>query len=113
MIKHKVVLVAFPFDDLSTTKVRPAVCLTDPIGLHHHIVLAFITSRTPSAPLTTDLIIDAQHPAFISTGLRTTSTLQLHRLMTASATLIRREIGILPPAMQAQVNERLRKLFEL
>ncbi|HXU31960.1 MAG TPA: type II toxin-antitoxin system PemK/MazF family toxin, partial [Thermoanaerobaculia bacterium] len=29
--KHKVVLVPFPFDDLSSTKVRPAVCLTEPI----------------------------------------------------------------------------------
>jgi len=31
MTKGKVVLVPFPFDDLSATKVRPAVCLTNPI----------------------------------------------------------------------------------
>jgi len=31
MTKGKVVLVPFPFDDLSATKVRPAVCLTGPI----------------------------------------------------------------------------------
>ncbi len=30
MNKGKVVLVPFPFDDLSSTKVRPAVCLTEP-----------------------------------------------------------------------------------
>ena len=30
MTKGKVVLVPFPFDDLSTSKVRPAVCLTNP-----------------------------------------------------------------------------------
>jgi hypothetical protein len=43
MMKGKVVLVPFPFDDLSTTKVRPAVCLirsrqsTSPCyyGLYH------------------------------------------------------------------------------
>jgi hypothetical protein len=33
-MKYKVVLVPFPFDDLSSSKVRPAVCLTDPIGPH-------------------------------------------------------------------------------
>jgi len=33
-MKHKVVLVPFPFDDLSNTKVRPAVCLTEPVGEH-------------------------------------------------------------------------------
>jgi mRNA interferase MazF len=37
-MKHKVVLVPFPFDDLSSTKVRPAVCLTEPVGQHKHVV---------------------------------------------------------------------------
>lgn len=32
MTKGKVVLVPFPFDDLMMAKVRPAVCLTEPIG---------------------------------------------------------------------------------
>lgn len=45
MTKGKVVLLPFPFDDLSATKVRPVVCLTDPIGPHHHVIVAFITSR--------------------------------------------------------------------
>jgi mRNA interferase MazF len=30
----RVVLIPFPFDDLSGAKVRPAVCLTEPIGPH-------------------------------------------------------------------------------
>lgn len=30
MTKGKVVLVPFPFDDLTADKVRPALCLTDP-----------------------------------------------------------------------------------
>jgi mRNA interferase MazF len=47
MTKGKVVLVPFPFDDLSTTKVRPAVCLTHPIGPYRHVILAFITSQIP------------------------------------------------------------------
>ena len=55
-MKHKVVLVPFPFDDLSSTKVRPAVCLTESIGEHKHVVLAFITSRVPDEPLSTDLV---------------------------------------------------------
>ena len=47
MVKGKVVLVLFPFDDLTSAKLRPAVCLTDPIGSHRHVVLAFITSQIP------------------------------------------------------------------
>jgi len=113
MTKHKVVLVPFPFDDLSSTKVRPAVCLTDPIGAHRHVVLAFITSRVTDAPLPTDLVLDGNAPDFSSTGLRVSSTLQLHRLMTATTSLIRRELGQLPPGMRADLEVRLRKLFGL
>lgn len=113
MMRHKVVLVPFPFDDLSSSKVRPAVCLTDPIGPHNHIILAFITSRVPDSPLETDLVIDSSNSGFASTGLRVSSTLQLHRLMTITQTLLQRELGALPPEMQTQVNERLCKLFNL
>ena len=48
MIKGKITLVPFPFDDLSSAKVRPAVCLTEEIGPHHQVIIAFITSQVPS-----------------------------------------------------------------
>ncbi|GAB6286894.1 MAG: hypothetical protein STSR0009_30970 [Methanoregula sp.] len=113
MTKHKVVLILFPFDDLSSTKVRPAVCFTDPIGPHDHIILAFITSRIPANPIKTDLVIDSSNPDFALTGLRVSSTLQLHRLMTVTKSMLQRELGTLSPAMQVQVHERLHKLFDL
>ncbi|MCZ7571804.1 MAG: type II toxin-antitoxin system PemK/MazF family toxin [Ardenticatenaceae bacterium] len=113
MTKYKVVLVPFPFDDLSSSKVRPAVCLTDPIGLYRHVILAFITSRVPATPLTTDLVLDASGSDFSATGLRVSSTLQVHRLMTATTALIRRELGQLSPRMQDEVDKRLRTLFDL
>ena len=76
-------------------------------------ILAFVTSRIPAGPLKTDLVIDASDADFASTGLRVSSTLQLHRLMTVTRALLRRELGALSPSMQAQVHERLRELFEL
>ena len=113
MTKYKVVLVPFPFDDLSSSKVRPAVCLTDPIGPYRHVILAFITSRIASEPISTDLVLDSSDIDFATTGLRVSSTLQLHRLMTATTTLIKRELGQLFPNLQAETNHRLRKLFNL
>ncbi len=113
MTKYKVVLVPFPFDDLSSNKVRPAVCLTQPIGPHRHVILAFITSRVTTEPLTTDFVLDSSDPDFALTGLRVSSTLQVHRLMTATTALIRRELGQLSPKIQAEVDDRLRKLFDL
>jgi len=113
MTKHKVVLVRFPFDDLSSAKVRPAVCLTEPIGPHQHLIVAFVSSRIPASPLDTDLLIDSSDADFAATGLRVSSTLQLHRLMTVTRALLQRELGALSPVMQAQVQKRLRALFEL
>ena len=113
MTKFRVVLVPFPFDDLSSSKVRPAVCLTEPIGPYRHVVLAFITSSVSVESLETDIIFDSRDPEFASTGLRVSSTLRLHRLMTATTTLIRRELGQLSPLLQIQVSSRLRKLFGL
>lgn len=113
MTRHKVVLVPFPFDDLTSNKVRPAVCLTDPIGPHRHVVLAFITSRVPAQPLATDVIIDSSSTGFVATGLRVPSALQLHRLMTVTTSLIQRELGYLSLELQRQVVGRLLELFDL
>lgn len=113
MNRGKVVLVPFPFDDLSTAKVRPAVCLTDSIGLHRHVILAFISSQIPTDLLETDLVIDSKQAEFARTGLRMSSTLRLHRLMTVTTAFIRRELGELSPVMKAEVVDNLRKLFRL
>jgi len=113
MTRSKIVLVPFPFDDLSTDKVRPAVCLTDPIGPHRHVVLAFISSRIPTDLLETDLLLDTNQSDFATTGLRVSSTLRLHRLMTITTALIRRELGELSSRMQDEVVLKLRKLFSL
>jgi len=110
-MKGKVVLVPFPFDDLTTTKVRPAVCLTDPVGSHRHVILAFITSRTPVPILPTDIVLDPGQPDFAKTGLRVASTIRLHRLMTLSTTMIVRELGELPAATHQQVIAVLSRLF--
>jgi mRNA interferase MazF len=59
-----VVLVPFPFDDLSAAKLRPAVCLTEPIGPNRHVVVAFITSREMSDLLPTDIALPANPPGF-------------------------------------------------
>ncbi len=112
-MKYKIVLVPFPFDDLSSHKVRPAVCLTEPIGRHDHVILAFITSRTPAALIDSDLLLEASDPDFPATGLKISSTLQLHRLMTVTTGLMVRELGELSPRLQVEVIKRLKAMFGL
>lgn len=113
MTKGKIVLVPFPFDDLSATKVRPALCLTNSLGPHHHVILAFLTSTIPADLLDTDIVLGNSHPDFAATGLRAAATLRLHRLMTVSTSLILRQLGVLPASVEAQVSDKLARLFEL
>ena len=110
-MKGRVVLVPFPFDDLSSSKVRPAVCLTDPIGAHRHVVLAFISSQLPTLLLSTDVLLTSDQPDFATTGLRVSSVLRLHRLMTVTTAIIQRDLGQLSPRLQAEVSQRLYTLF--
>jgi mRNA interferase MazF len=113
MTKYKVVLVPFPFDDLSSNKVRPAVCLTEPIGQYQHVVLAFITSKVPEEPLETDILITSDDEDFGLSGLRVSSTLRLHRMMTATINIIQRELGQLSKTKQEIVKSKLKALFNL
>ncbi len=109
--RGKIVLVPFPFDDLSAAKVRPAVCLTEPVGWHRHVILAFITSRIPGDLTDTDIELDANAPDFAMTGLRVSPTLRLHRLMTVTTAVTVRELGVLPPGTLDDVSAKLRRLF--
>jgi len=112
-MKGNILLVSFPFDDLSSSKVRPAVCLTGSIGPHRHLVLAFITSQAPGNPVQSDIVIPETHPLFLKTGLRVTSTVRLHRLMTVSASIVRRDLGELPSDLVDEIDAKLRVLFSL
>ncbi len=94
-MKGKIVLIQFPFDDLSSSKVRPAYCLTNQIGGYQHIIFALITSRIPENPLHTDIILRPENPDFMMSGLRKSSAIRLDHLVTLRSSLIQRELGSL------------------
>ncbi|HZO30618.1 MAG TPA: type II toxin-antitoxin system PemK/MazF family toxin [Chloroflexota bacterium] len=112
-MRGRVVLILFPFDDLTGAKVRPAICLTDPITTYGHIVAAFVSSAIPTPLLATDLLLDPVDPDFGLTGLRVRSVVRLHRLATLTAAMVRRDLGDLSARHLADVDERLRLLFKL
>jgi mRNA interferase MazF len=113
MTKGRIVLIPFPFDDLTESKVRPAVCLTEPVGSHRHVILGFISSQVTADISSTDILLDPRSNDFIATGLRVASVLRLHRLVTVTMSLIRRDLGKLSPSWQEEVNKKLMLLFQL
>ncbi len=77
------------------------------------MVLAFITSVVPAQLEPTDLLVDPTIADFAGTGLRVRSVLRLHRLVTVPAKVIQRQLGVLTPNLQTEVQQRLRALFGL
>ncbi len=112
-MKNKIVLVPFPFDDLSQTKIRPALCLTGLISGYNHVVIAFITSQVDKANEKSDIKIHLTDSDFEKTGLKVDSAIRLHRLVTIPQQIILRELGILPSYMVENVRLNLKTLFEL
>lgn len=108
-MKYKIVLVPFPFDDFSATKVRPAACLTDKIGKYNHIVIAFISSQTPKEKSETDILLEPTE----ETGLKVKSFLRLHRLTTIPYELIKRQLGKIPKNKEQEIKFKLHQLFEI
>ncbi|TVQ00559.1 MAG: type II toxin-antitoxin system PemK/MazF family toxin [Balneolaceae bacterium] len=82
MVKHSIVLIPFPFDDFTSIKVRPALCLTTEIGKHNHIIIAFISSKIPDNQINSDIIIYKNPSDWEGTGLIVDSVIRLHKLVT-------------------------------
>jgi len=93
----EVVLVPFPFSDLSQSKVRPAVCLAD--AGRGDWVLCQITSR----PYGDSTAIPLDAPDFGSGGLLVASFARPGKLFTVHAGLMVRSVGVLTPAAFARV----------
>ena len=93
----QVVLVPFPFSDLSQSKVRPAVCLAD--AGRGDWVLCQITSNRYGDPAAIPL--DAAD--FASGGLSVSSFVRPGKLFTAHGGLFLRSVGTLSPAALAKM----------
>lgn len=111
--KGDVILVPFPFTDLSAVKVRPAVILTpEPTG--PDLVVAYLSSVIPDdPPAATHLLISSDHPEFRETGLKQTSVVRLDKLMTIARSRVRRRLGHLGPSLLAELNPHLKSAFGL
>ncbi len=112
-MRGKIVLLPFPFDDFSATKVRSALCLTDVIGPHNHVVVAFISSTIPMQPEKFDLIMRQEDKEFPATGLRVDSVLKINRMVTVTVKLMQRELGVVSGKYLPGIDECLCDLFQI
>ena len=106
-MKGKIVLIPFPFTNLTATKLRPALVLYES---EKDVVAAFISSRTEK-PKTTDITISTEHPEFKQTGLKLTSIIKLDKVATISKTLILGEIGEVGTKLKKEINRKIVEVY--
>jgi mRNA interferase MazF len=109
-MKGKIVVVPFPFTDLSSIKRRPALILHE---TKYDVVVAYISSVMPSIPLPEDVLIPRSRPSFIRTGLISDSVIQLDKLATIEKSLIIRILGEVDSDLKAEINPKLAACYRL
>lgn len=112
-MKNNIVLVPFPFDDFSSLKVRPAICLTSEIGIFNHIVVAFISSNIKNGKERFDILIKKENILSQGTGLQVDSVIKLHRMVTIPKKIIKRKLGTANTELSEIIEKNLKNLFEL
>jgi len=108
-----IVLVPFPFTDLSTGKLRPAVIVyVDPQKTD--VIIAFISSVVSPGELSeTDYLLRQDNTNFAQTGLKKASNFRMSKLLTIERSKIIRRLGRVSPAIQKELDIRLRQAVGL
>lgn len=102
-----VVLVAFPFSDLSAIKLRP--CLILGVAEHGDIIVCQITSQ----PYASKQAISLGNSDFINGSIVTDSFIRVDKIATLDRAIIKRVLGKINTSKLATVKTSLTKLFQL
>lgn len=103
--KGTVVLVPFPFTDLSGTKVRPAVVVSHKLS-GDDIIVTFISTKRSRTEKFDVLVMPNQ-----SNGLKAASTVKCTKLATLDKKIILGKLGELSKNDFSRVSQKLKTLF--
>jgi mRNA interferase MazF len=106
-----VVLVPFPFTDLSSAKQRPALVVSADSfnAVREDVLVAAITSQIPSTLAADEFLVPATELA--GCGLPKPSIVRLSKLVALHRELVIKRIGAIPEATLARVMAQMRQLF--
>ena len=105
-----IVLVNFPFTDLQSSKVRPALVLT---SKGDDVIILGVFSKVPEELFNSWVRVDVGSPNFYLTGLKKTSIIKTEKITVIHRSLIRKELGRLPLELMQNVKKNLLKTLEI
>ena len=105
MSKGDIVLIPFPFTDLSGNKLRPAIVLYENTS---DVTVSFVTTQLQwQEP--TDLVINPNP----SNGIKKISLIRLSKIATIDKAMIVGKIGVIAPIQINEVDLKLKAIFQL
>jgi mRNA interferase MazF len=110
--KGTIVLIPFPFTDLSANKVRPAVVVSDNLK-GDDVIVVFISSKKIKRALLLDVKISSSSKAFAQTGLKTDSVVKVGKIATLDKKIIIGELGSMNKGTMREINKKIKILFGL
>jgi len=105
-----VILVRFPFTDLTTTKLRPAVVLTTH-GDDLTIVGIFSSPAQPARE--TWIVLTTEDPEFPGTGLKTASVIKAERIAVIERSIVIRKLGSLSTPQMEKLRRAVKVALQL
>lgn len=107
---YDIVLVPFPFTDLSSTKQRPCLVLSSfrPRSLPEHLIVAMMTSQVSKPHFPHDVLLRDHAIA----GLPLPSLVRLGKIVTLDLSLVKKKLGKLSLADRDLVRGEFGRLFE-
>lgn len=102
--KGSVVLVHFPFTDLRSTKLRPALVLYEG---HSDVTIVAMSTQRPDPPLPSDLLIRKGTPSFKAAGLKLESWLLIDKIATLEKTFLEGILGEADDSLKQEVNAKI------
>jgi len=109
-MKGKIVLVSFPFTDLTAAKLRPALVIYEG---EKDVIMAFISSKVSPELSEVDVLITKKQASFRKAGLKVDSVIKLDKIATVLKDLIVGELGELDEGLRQEVNRKLRSIMEI
>lgn len=111
LLRGDIILVPFPFTDLLTEKVRPAVIIS--VKNELDVTAAFISSIISEKPTEVDFVLSEDHPDFSLTGLKKSSLFKMNKILTLERSRILRRLGKVSPSIQKELDLRFKLAFGL
>lgn len=105
-----IVLVNFPFTDLISSKVRPAIVIT---AKGEDIIILGIFSKIPETIQGSWFVIEETSEYFTVTGLKKKSIIKTEKIAVVHTSIVKKTLGSLQEDIFTKVKEKLKKTLGL